>query len=287
MLVAQRSRHRIRPFRLHRPTTAEEAVALHAASSGSAAYMGGGIDLMAAFKRGAGPDNVIHLGLLPGWDSIVGREKEIALGAGTTHQQLADAPSIRSILPALCDAWSRVANNRIRVKGTVGGNLMAGNQSYDFPMAAVASGAELEFLDRHLVVRRISAARSADLPPGALLTAITLPRVRSLAYAVQLQWKPIVAFALSFRREQDDVVGRLVVGCGSASMAPSIIRLDHCLFGNSARETPLDIAERLCSSLPSPLSDWRASSEYRRHLLKVLVRREIEKIRAEGPRDED
>jgi aerobic carbon-monoxide dehydrogenase medium subunit len=260
---------------------------LHAASSGSAAYMGGGIDLMAALKTGAGPDNVIHLALLPGWKSIVEREKEIVLGAGTTHQQLADAAPIRSILPALCDAWSRVANNRIRVKGTVAGNLMARNQSYDFPMAAVASGAELEFLDRHLAARRICADRIAELPHGALLTSITLPRVRSLAYAVQLQWKPIVAFALSFRREQNTVVARLVVGCGYASIAFSIIRLERCLFDSPARETPLDIAERLCSSLPSPLSDWRASSEYRRHILKVLVRREIEKIRAEGPSDED
>jgi CO/xanthine dehydrogenase FAD-binding subunit len=187
----------------------------------------------------------------------------------------------------LCDVWSKVANNRIRVKGTVAGNLMARNQSYDFPIAAIASGAELEFLDRHLALRRVGADRTAELPHGALLTSITLPRVRSLAFVVQLQWKPIVAFALSFRREQDVAVGRLVVGCGYASMALSTVRLDHCLFENSARETPVEIAERLCSSLPSPLSDWRASSEYRRHILKVLVRREIEKIRAAGPSDED
>jgi CO/xanthine dehydrogenase FAD-binding subunit len=249
--------------------------------------MGGGIDLIATLKTGAGPDNIIHLGLLPGRDSIVEREKEIALGAGTTHQQLADAASIRSILPTFCEVWSRVANNRIRVKGTVAGNLMARNQSYDFPMVAVASGGEIEFLDGHLAVKRVDAARTAELPHGALLTSIILPRVRSLAFVVQLEWKPIVAFALSFRREQDEVVGRLAVGCGYASMAFSTVRLDHCLFGNSARETPLDIAERLCSPLPSPLSDWRASSEYRRHILKVLVRREIEKIRASGPVDED
>jgi carbon-monoxide dehydrogenase medium subunit len=260
---------------------------LHAASASSAAYMGGGIDLMAALKTGAGPDNVIHLGLLPDWNSIVEREKEIVLGAGTTHQQLADAAPVRSIFPALCDVWTRVANNRIRIKGTVAGNLMARNQSYDFPIAAVASGAELEFLDRHLAVRRIGADRIAELPDGALLTSITLPRVRFLAFAVQLQWKPIVAFALSFRREQGAAMGRLVVGCGYASMALSTVRLDHCLFDNSNRETPRDIAERLCSSLPSPLSDWRASSEYRGHLLKVLVGREIEKMRAAGPSHED
>jgi carbon-monoxide dehydrogenase medium subunit len=249
--------------------------------------MGGGIDLMAELKTGAGPDNVIHLGLLPGWNSIVEREKEIVLGAGTTHQQLADAASIRAMLPGLCDVWSGVANNRIRLKGTVAGNLMARNQSYDFPIVAAAAGAELEFLDRHLVVRRISAAGLAELPDGALLTSITLPRIRYLAFAVQLQWKPIVAFALCFRREQGAVVGRLVVGCGYGGMALSTVRLDHCLFDNSARETQQDIAELLCSSLPSPLSDWRASSDYRRHILQVLVRREIEKIRAAGPGDED
>ncbi len=259
---------------------------LHARSPGAAAYMGGGTDLMAALKAGAYVEDVIHLGSLPDWTSIVESEEAISIGPGVTHQVFADSWPVRAVYPTLCDAWSKVANNRIRIKGTVAGNLMARNQSYDFPMVAIAIGAQLEFLESELALRRVTADRSAELPQRALLTRITLPRARCLAVAVQLQWKPIAAFALSFRREHVGIVGCLAVRCGFDAVAFSRIRLEHCLFDDLRRETSVDITERLCASLPSPSSDWHASAEYRRHLLKVLVRREIERIRVAGPNHE-
>jgi aerobic carbon-monoxide dehydrogenase medium subunit len=286
MLVAQRSTHRIRPFRLHHPKTAEEAVKLHARSPGAAAYMGGGTDLMAALKAGACIEDVIHLGSLPDCTSIAESEEAISIGPGVTHQILADSRQVRAAHPSLCDVWSKVANNRVRIKATVAGNLMARNQSYDFPIVAIAVGAQLEFLDSELALRRLPAHRSAELPQHALLTRITLPRARWLAVAVQLQWKPITSFALSFRREHGAIMGCLAVGCGFGAVAFSKILLERCLFDNRRRETAVDITEQLCAPLPSPKSDWHASAEYRRHLLKVLVRREIERIRVAGPNHE-
>ena len=261
-------------------------MALHADSAGTAAYMAGGIDLLAALKTGVFLEDVIHLRSLPDWNSIIEWEDAIAIGGGTTHQAFADSRPMRAMYPTLCDAWSKIANHRIRIKGTVAGNLMARNQSYDLPIVAIAAGAQVEFLDTSLVRRRVTADRISELPQGALLTRMTLPRARCLAFAAQLQWKPIVAFALSFRREQDTVVGRIAVGCGYETVAFSSIPLQYCLFDHRARETPADITERLCSSLPSPSSDWCAGAEYRLHLLKVLVRREIEQIRVVGPSHE-
>jgi aerobic carbon-monoxide dehydrogenase medium subunit len=281
MLVAQRSRHRIRPFRLHRPKTAEEAVAIRA-ENGAAAYMSGGIDVVAGLKAGAVLTDVIHLGSLRSWTSLVEHHDAIAVGAGVTHQGLADSSLLRRVYPGLCSAWSGLANYRIRIKGTLAGNLMARNASYDFAMAAIAAGARLEYRDSNRTSGEVPAERLSDIPQQALLTNIIMPRGHWLAFAVQYQWKPLVAFALSFKRVQDAVIGRLAVGCGYHAVTWSDVRLEHGLFDRLARETPADIAERLCASLPLPASDWRASSEYRRHLLKVLTRREIERIRAEG-----
>lgn len=284
-LVAQRSRHRIRPFRLHRPKTAEEAVIMCAESAGAAAYMAGGIDVVAALKTGAVLTDVIHLQSLPGWNSIAEREDAIAIAAGATHRDFADSRLMRRFYPDLCEAWSALANNRIRIKGTLAGNLMARNPAYDFAMVAVAAGARLHYLDSNRMPGQVPAERLADIPQAALLTQIMMPRDPWLAFAVQCRWKPIVSFALSFRRTQSEVIGRLAVGSGFRAVSWFDLRIEHDLFDRSAREAAGEIAGQLCGALPEPISDWRASAEYRRHLLNVLVRREIERMRAAGPRN--
>jgi carbon-monoxide dehydrogenase medium subunit len=283
MLVAQRSRHRIHPFRLHRPQTAADAVALHAGSRGVAAYMGGGIDLMATLKTGRRLDDVIHLGALPDRTSINECGDDIFVGAGVTHDALAQSAVVRRSYPQLADRWAKLANNRIRIKGTLGGNLMAGNVSYDFPMVAVAADAQIEFMTSRQSWGSVAASRRAELGCTDLVTGIKLPGSGCLALVVQLEWKPIVAFALSFRRERDGIVVRLAVGTGFASVAFSQISLAHDVIEGFSRGTASDLSEALCRSLPPPLTDWRAGSEYRQNLLKVLIRREIEQIRLEGP----
>jgi CO/xanthine dehydrogenase FAD-binding subunit len=282
-LVAQRSRHRIRPFRLHRPETAEEAVIRRAESVGASAYLAGGIDIIATLKMGAVITDVIHLRSLPAWTSIAEREDAIAIAAGVTHRDFADSRLLRRFYPDLCASWSGLANSRIRIKGTLAGNLMARNPAYDFAMVAVAASARLEYLNSDRISSQVPADRLLDIPSAALLTHIVMPRVPWLAFVVQCQWKPIVSFALSFRRVQGPVIGRLAVGSGYQAVSCSEMRLEHDLFDRSGRETAADITERLCNGLPEPTSDWRASAEYRRHLLNVLVGREIERIRARGP----
>jgi CO/xanthine dehydrogenase FAD-binding subunit len=128
----------------------------------------------------------------------------------------------------------------------------------------------------------VAASRRAELGCTDLVTGIKLPGAGCLALVVQLEWKPIVAFALSVRHERDGIVARLAVGTGFSSVAFSMVSLAHDVEGFSLG-TASDVAEALCRALPLPLTDWRASSDYRLHLLKVLMRREIEQIRLGGP----
>jgi carbon-monoxide dehydrogenase medium subunit len=249
--------------------------------------MGGGIDLMAALKTGRRLDDVIHLGALPNRTGINECGDDIVVGAGVTHDALARSAVLRRAYPRLAESWAKLANNRIRIKGTIAGNLMAGNASYDFLIVAIAADAQIEFMTSRLSAESVAASRRAELGPADLITGIRLPGSGCLALVVQLEWKPIVAFALSFRRGQDGVVARLAVGAGFASVALSQVGLKHSVFDSSSPETASDLAEALCAPLPPPLTDWRAGSDYRRNLLKVLVRREIEQIRLTGPNHAD
>jgi carbon-monoxide dehydrogenase medium subunit len=237
---------------------------------------------MAAMKIGRRLDDIIHLGALPNRTGIEECGDEIVIGAGVTHDALARSAVLRRAYPRLAESWAKLANNRIRIKGTIAGNLMAGNVSYDFLMVAIAADAQIDFISSKLSHGSVAASRSTELALGDLITAIRLPGSGCLALVVQLEWKPVVAFALSFRREQDAVVARLAVGAGFASVASSKIDLGLDVFDSSSPATASDIAEALCAALPSPLTDWHAGSNYRRGLLEVLVRREIEQIRLAG-----
>ena len=130
-LAVHRSRKLIREFRLHRPRSAMEAVALKAAAGAGAVFMAGGIDVVNRMKFGASVTEVIHLGRLACLDRIEEREGELHLGALVTHDRLATAPQVAARVPSLAQTWPDVANIRIRCKGTIGGNIMAGDPSYD------------------------------------------------------------------------------------------------------------------------------------------------------------
>jgi hypothetical protein len=81
-------------------------------------------------------------------------------------------------------------------------------------MVAIAADALIDFVGSRLSHGSVTASRRAELGPADLITGFRLPGSGCLALVVQLEWKPVVAFALSFRREQDAVVARLAVGAG-------------------------------------------------------------------------
>ena len=93
-LAVHRSRKLIAEFRLHRPRSTVEAVAMKAAAGQGGVYMAGGIDVVNRMKSGLPVTDVIHLGLVAGLDGIEEAEDGLRLGALVTHDRLATSPLI-------------------------------------------------------------------------------------------------------------------------------------------------------------------------------------------------
>jgi aerobic carbon-monoxide dehydrogenase medium subunit len=283
MLVGQRSRHRIGPFRLHRPTREADAVALFAASAGEASYMSGGIDLINRMKSGCDIDDVIHLGAIPDRSSIDLSGGDLSIGAGVTHDAIAKSRLIRGCVPSLCDAWSSVANIRVRMKGTVGGNLMARELSHDFPIVAIALGATFEFMTATSGLKQTDAASLDRTGKSDLLTRIRIPQVATQSMALELRWKPHLAFSLSFLHEGNYVRRiRLSAGSGFDRFCCSNIHLDTPLTATLIQSRSSEFADRLVSDLPKSAEDWIATANYRRRLLITLVGRKLAVLGAQG-----
>jgi len=276
MLIGQRSRHLIQPFRLHRPTREAEAVAIFSSSRGAASYMSGGVDLINRLKSGRDIDDIIYLGNIPDRKAINLSGDDLYLGAGVTHDTLAKSAVVSECLASLAETWSRVANPRIRLKGTIGGNLMARDVSYDFPIVALALGATLELEIAQAKTTLVDAENLADVGYSDLLKRIRIPDVKRKSLILELGWKPIIAFGLGFSHEGAYVTNiRLSVGSGFSSFQFSEIRLDTPVSQASMRAGSVRFTERLMTGLPSPTQDWNASAAYRHRLLTTLIRRKL------------
>lgn len=143
-LVGCHSGHRIVPFRLTRPSTIDEALA---ALREGATVMAGGIDLVERMKDGFPVGILAHLGSLAALKPISFEGDVLRIGAGATHQAIAADATIRSVFPDLARIWGAIGNIRVRSRGSLGGNIMAGVAAYEASTILAACGASATFMD--------------------------------------------------------------------------------------------------------------------------------------------
>jgi len=275
-LAVHRSRKLIPEFRLHRPSTAAEAVAIKAAAGAGGVYMAGGIDVVNRMKSGLPVTDLIHLGLVAGLDGIEESQHGLRLGALVTHDRLATSPLVRARLPDLTQTWPDVANIRIRCKGTIGGNIMAGDPTYDFALAALAADARLYFLTTDGSAQDVSAAQPAGRMRDGLLTAVVLPSGSALRLVFDRTLRPIVTLALGLDISGGHVTaGRVAIGCAYSAPLMARLTLEGPLLPTELAHRAERLAQEVATALPAPLADHHGTPAYRRRMIEVLLRRNL------------
>ena len=129
-------------FALHAPRTVGEAVDLLARHGEEATVYAGGTELLLAMKlRVLRYGHLIDVKRIPGLAEIAVRDGALALGALATHYALERHPLVARHLPAYAALSRAVANVRVRVAGTLGGNLCFAEPHADPPALLAALGA--------------------------------------------------------------------------------------------------------------------------------------------------
>ena len=274
-LAVHRSRKLIAEFRLHRPRSATEAVALKAEAGAGAVFMAGGIDVVNRMKYGVRVTDVIHLGRVDDLDRIEEQEGGLRFGALVTHDRLATSPQVGARLPSLAQIWPDVANIRIRCKGTIGGNIMAGDPSYDFALAAVAADAQLHFLSLDGGPEMFAAVDGIANQVG-LLTAIEFPLGSTLRLLFDRSLRPIVTLALGLNFVDGHITGgRAAIGCAYPVVVAAKLPLDEPLPPVELARRAAPLAQAVAAGLPEPLGDHHGSCGYRRRMIELLLCRNL------------
>jgi carbon-monoxide dehydrogenase medium subunit len=279
-LAVHRSRKLIPSFRLHRPKEAAEAAAMKKAAGPDAVFMAGGIDVVNRMKFGAPVSDVIYLAGIAGLDTIDTDESALRLGSLVTHDQLATSPTVCASLPQLAKTWSAIANIRIRCKGTIGGNIMAGDPAYDFTLAAAAAAARLQFIAADGRISTISADAWAGSDDAGLLVAIVFPQAATCRLIFDRSLRPIVTLAIGLDLDGEAIVGgRLAIGCAYRRALTVDIPIAAPLSLHDLAGQAQSVAEAIVAALPEPTTDHHASAAYRRRMIGVLLRRQLAGLR--------
>jgi aerobic carbon-monoxide dehydrogenase medium subunit len=262
------------PFSYQRAGSVEEALGLAAEHGDEAKFLAGGHSLLPLMKlRLATPEVLIDLGRVPGLSYIEDRGGHVAIGALTRHRDVETSGLLARELPLLAHAAGQVGDPQVRHRGTIGGSLAHGDPASDLPAVILA-------LDATLVARGPSGEReiaAADffqslfetaLAPDELLTEIRVPKPATGGWGFQKFTKRGIDWA---------IVGVAVQGhsVGLVNMGPAPLRAaatEHALAGGAG---PRDAAA-LAAEGTSPPGDNNASTSYRAHLARVLVRRALE-----------
>jgi carbon-monoxide dehydrogenase medium subunit len=264
-------------FDYARAGSTEEAIALLVEHGDESKLIAGGHSLLPLMKlRLAIPTVLIDIGRVPGLSYIEERGDEIAIGASARHHDLETSALLKEQVPLLAYTAHQVGDPQVRHRGTLGGTLAHGDPASDLPAAILALGGTLVAQGPN--GRREVAA--LDFFRGFLETALGVDEM-----LVEIRVPKVPGAGWSFqkfnRRAQDwAIVGVAAVVNGTTGVA--LINM----ASTPLRATAVEEAVRAGASISDaaaaadhgtdPPSDINASSEYRRHLATVLVRRALE-----------
>jgi len=178
-------------FDYKRPATIDEAVALLTEHGDDAKVLAGGHSLIPAMKlRMARPAVVVDIGRISNLNDIREAGNGIAIGAMTTHQQVASSKLLQDKCPLLPETASHIGDVQVRNMGTIGGSLAHADPAADYPAAILALDAEIDVVGPN-GKRTIRAGEFfVDLMTTALaerpwITPVVMPTARDLPYAMR------------------------------------------------------------------------------------------------------
>ena len=227
--------------------------------------------------RLAAPSVLVDVGRLDDLRYINDAGDYIAIGALTRHRDLETSSLLASAAPLLAHAAGHVGDPQVRHRGTIGGSLAHADPASDLPAVALAMGATIVATGPN-GTREIAASEfytgflESALAPDELLTEIRIPKLDTQGWSFQkfnrrAQDWAIVGVA-TVRANGSTGVG--LVNMGSTPLLASAV-MDAVKSGANAAD-----AAALANEGTEAQSDINASSEYREHLARVLVRRSLE-----------
>ncbi len=277
----------MRNFEWLEPTSVAEAGRMVTENGEGAKIMASGTSLLLLMRqRIFSPTHVVSLGAVDGLDYIRFDGGDLRIGARTKHRSIEHDPEIAAQFPMIAEMARRVANPQIRNMATIGGNLVHNDPASDPPACFLAMDATVaavrEDQEREIPLEELFVDfYETSLEPGEVLTEIRIPALSADSVGVYTRFtttpaedRPLLGVGMVLTLDKDGTCTDARISLGASTPIPVRARAaEEALKGQPATEEVFAKAGLAASEEITPLDDFRGSADYRREIIKVIVRR--------------
>lgn len=264
-----------------------EAVEAISNARGTSIVMAGGTDLLIKLKEGMiRPAQVIDLKGIQDIDGVRVSENELSVGALTTMRTLETSPVVAAKAPLLAQAAAKLGSVQVRYRATIGGNLCNAAPSAETAPALLALDARAEIYGKsgtrtvHLYDFFTGPGATA-LEEGEILTSLRMPfngnPQGAVYYKLSARKAMDIAFvgvAVLLELDTNGLIKKARIALGAVAPTPlRVFSVEEILEGSPFDTAAVDESAKIAMQACRPISDVRASAEYRREMVGQLCRR--------------
>ena len=265
--------------------SADHAVQLLGQHGEDAKLLAGGHSLLPIMKlRLAAPTVLIDLGRVDDLKYVRDEGDHLAIGAMTRISDVERDATVQQQCGLLAYTASLVGDPQVRHRGTVGGTISHGDAASDLPTTLLA-------LEGTFVIKGPNGERTVAagdffqdylqtvLAPDEVLTEVRVPKLNGAGWSYKkfnrrAQDWAVVGVATVVER-QNGTINAARIGLTNMGSTPLRATAAESALSGASADSVAE-ATQSADEGTSPSSDIAASSEYRRHLARVLSRRAIE-----------
>ncbi len=274
----------------YEPTTVEECCRILKEYGSDAKILAGGTDIVPRLKNKIWkPKAVVGIFNIPGIDSITVTKDGLELGAAARLRKISLDPSLQKDYKVVMEAAGHVSSMQIRNIATIGGNACNASPSADAIQGLIA-------MDAKAVIAGPSGTREVDLadfftgPGKTVLEAgefllkfkVSAPKAGTGAVYKKFAIRgdtdiSIVGVACRLILQKDGTVEDARISL--AAVAPKPIRVpeaEKLLIGKKLTAELIEQAAEAAEKSCTPISDQRATAEYRKQMVRVWTRHAVE-----------
>lgn len=283
-------------FEYFKPESLEEAINLAAKYGDKGRALAGGTDLVVKINDEIEfPDAVIDLKGIKELKRLELKDDRLFIGPLVTFSELIDSPVVRDKFPLLVEASKTVASGAVRNSATLVGNICSAVPSLDSgtPLLVYQAEVLVKGTDEERIIpigEWFTGPKKNALKPGEIVIGVTIPEIAGRQGGCYVK--------LGRYRGEDLAqagVGILalegneyrVAFCAVGPVAARAGKIEEIIQGKDLTDSLIEEAKKLVPEEISPITDIRATGEYRMHMAGIMLERglraAVARLNGEGP----
>ena len=276
--------------KLVRPHSIDEALSQRQQHGRDALPLAGGQSLLVMLRNKLiDPKILLDLESIGELRGLQRQGAGVSIGAMMTFFDLLSSADVQSAMPMLAQAAAKVGSTAIRNLGTIGGNLCHNEPGADLPPALLALNASVELRSRK-GARKVPLTDffrgyfETTVAPDEILCRVEVPALPQgalssyIKHSISAEDLAIAGVAVVVIPDEHKAgsVRELRIGLGGVAPVPfRASKAEAAVNGKMLNDDAIRAAAEIAASETEPMSDPHASADYRRKMVKVLVRRAI------------